>query len=753
MSELLYFLLVGLGAGAFYAMVGSGIIVAYRGSGVINFAHGALAMYAVFTFTELRTTGGFFLPWFDFLPTVNLPVHFTVTDDGLGFWPSVVGMLLMSVVLGLLVHFLVFRPLRNASPLGKVVGSVGVLVYLQGVAVLHFGTNARQLEQVFPGDAWRNFLGLGRPFRQDALWAALAAVIIGLILWGFFRYTRFGLATRAAAENDKGAVLLGHSPELLAGANWVIASVLAGLAGLLVGPLLGSLDPTRYTLFIVPALAAALAGGLTSVLFATMGGLMIGMAETGIVLLSQKPWFPDWGRTGVKETVPLLVIAGILFLRGKALPARGAVQEQPLPLSPYPVRVVPHAIIWPVVAVVAASIFTGPWAFAFTTSLIAAILLLSYVVLTGYLGQISFAQLALAGTAAFVMVRAMSADDTQLSPVTGAGLPMFIALPIGVAAAVVVGLVMALPALRIRGVQLAVITIAAALALENLYFKNPKLTGLTGGSGAPVPEPDFFGIELGVRGGTGLSDNFAFSVFAIITLTLCALLVTNIRRTLTGKRFLAVRANERAAAAAGIDVARTKLLGFGIAAALAGIAGCMFAFQQANISSANWVVFAGLGFLAYAYIGGITSVNGAIIGGVLGVGGLMSFFGRFHFPQLNEYTPILGGIGLVLVAIIHPDGVAPFFQPAFRSFGNALVHWGWTEWRSALIRLGPSMIVGAVLGWVFWARQDQYSLWMVALGAGLALGIRSLIVQFLGRWTHDDHHHGPTGATSAQVGR
>jgi branched-chain amino acid transport system permease protein len=134
-----------------------------------------------------------------------------------------------------------------------------------------------------------------------------------------------------------------------------------------------------------------------------------------------------------------------------------------------------------------------------------------------------------------------------------------------------------------------------------------------------------------------------------------------------------VRTNERAAAAVGVDVARTKLLAFGISAALAGLAGCMLSFQAMSISEANWVVLAGMSVLAFAYLGGISSVNGAIVGGMMSTAGLVSYFFRFHFPGFGEYFVILGGVGLVLTAIVHPEGIAPYFQPRMRALGNALV--------------------------------------------------------------------------------
>jgi branched-chain amino acid transport system permease protein len=280
-------------------------------------------------------------------------------------------------------HFLVFRPLRNAAPLGKVVGSLGVMLYLQGVALRNFGTSNDNPTEVLPKGLFRNFLGLGKPLSQEAFWYAIIAVVVGLMVWSVYRFTRFGLATRAAAGNEKGASLLGYSPETLALSNWIISALLAGLAGALSGTLTGALDPVKYTGLLMPALGAALIGGLSSVPLAVAGGLLMGMLQTfSTTWLAARPWFPHWLSGAVKDALPLLVIVIMLFARGKSLPTRGTVEEKRLPLSPTPVRVLPWTIIGSTVAIIAGFILTGYWAFALTTTLIASMLMLGYVVLT-----------------------------------------------------------------------------------------------------------------------------------------------------------------------------------------------------------------------------------------------------------------------------------------------------------------------------------------------------------------------------------
>jgi len=735
-SSALAYTMMGLGVGGFFAMLAAGIVVAFKGSGVINFAHGAIAMFAAYEFNLLRTKGILVLPWVDILPTkaLNLPVKIKLSSEKLGVPAAMIIALLISVLIGALAHFLVFRPLRNAAPLGKVIGSVGLMLYLQGVALKNFGTSNANPTEVLPGGLIHNFLGLGKPLSKEALWYAVVAVVVGIVIWAVYRFTRFGLATRAAAGNEKGASLLGYSPESLALSNWVISAFLAGLAGVLSGTLTGALDPVKYTSLLIPALGAALIGGLSSVPLAVAGGLAMGMLQTfSTTWLAARPWFPHWMSGAVKDALPLLVIAIVLFARGKSLPTRGTVEEKRLPLSPNPVRVLPWTIIGGGAAIIGGFIFTGFWAFAFTTTLIGSMLMLGYVVLTGYVGQISLAQLSIAGVAAFFMARMMadgSVSPAQPFPVSGPHLPWPIAGVLGIVVAVIVGVLIGLPALRIRGVQLAVVSIAAAVALQTLYFENQQLTDLSAGSNAAVSYPTLFGINIGSAGDKGLTDRPAFTVFCVVVLALLCVAVCNIRIGGTGRRFLAVRANERAAAAAGIEVARTKMLAFAVASAIAGVAGVMTAFQQGQISSSGWVYFGGLAFLAFAYLGGITSVNGALVGGMLIGSGLVSVFSNYHFAGLLNYVTIIGGIGMILTAIQNPQGIAPTLQPLFQYFGRWVRHATVADWVTAIKRVLPGALVGmAIMTFWLYMKANEFRLWHIPLVILFGLFLRGIALQ------------------------
>lgn len=550
MRNLIWSAVIGLGFGGLYSMLGMSVVTAYQGSGVINFAQGAVGMYAMFDYTQLRSRGEILLPWVNFLPGRHTPVRLTVSGGPLGLVPAVLVTVGVAALLGALVHLLVFRPLRAASPLGKVVASVGLLLYLQAIALLNFGTSPRGLTQHFTG-TFSNFLDLGYNLPRQLLYSALAAAVMAAVLWALFRFTMLGLVTRAAAESDRGVELLGYSPDMIAVASWILSSIVGAAAFFIVGPIAGPLSPVSYDVLIVPALGAALFGLLSSYWLTLVGGLGIGIIQTLVGYFVTEHWLPPWLSDGdsLSSVVSLIVIAVVLFARGNSLPSRGAVSQRRLPMASRPVRVPVWVVVGGAAVLIYGAVLHGPWVVVLTTTMITALLLLSFVVVTGYIGQISLAQLGLAGVAGYFVVRLMSNGTSQGLTVFvhGPGLPMIVAVPLAVLLAVVVGIVVGLPAVRIRGVNLAIITLAAAVTIEDLYFDNPSFTSEQGGGAAPVPTPKLFGLNLGVTGHGGLSDHYAFTVFVLVVLVGVAVLVSNLRRSATGRRFLAIRANERAA--------------------------------------------------------------------------------------------------------------------------------------------------------------------------------------------------------------
>lgn len=637
-NYLLYGIL-GLGSGAVISFIALGIVLGYRGSGVINFAQGGLGMYCAYVFFALRKTGRYLLP------VPGLKGFWQIGDStGMSLWPSLTISLITAVLLGLIVHFLVFRPLRNAPSLAKVAASIGLMLTLQDIVAYRFGTETQSVPAVLPTGTAFTLAGTKVPV--DRMIIATAAVVVAFLLWALFRLTRFGLATRAAAENERGAMLIGIAPEFQAGMSWVLATVLAAVGGILVAPLT-DLTPTGFTLLVIPALAAGLIARFTSFWVTAIAALTIGVL---INVLTNLPntvhWLPS---VGLPEALPFLLVVIVMFVLGKSLPERGTASEGRLqPVPPTRRRIVMPVVLFGI-ATFALYTVSANYRLAMVNSMVGAIVCLSLVVIAGFIAQISLFQMTVAGVAGYLL-----AGFTK-----GIGIPFPLSPILAATGAMIVGLLAALPALRVRGVNLAVVTLAGGYAIERFVFNNPDLTG--GADGASVKPISIFGQTLPFSHGRTTAQP-AFGLFVLVVLTLVALMVSNLRRSATGRRLLAVRTNERAAASMGIGVASTKLVAFAIASFFAGIAGCLISYQQTNLSASSFSAFVSVGFLAIAFLGGITTVSGSMVGGVLFAGGLSTVLLNSlifsHSKNGAALQDLIGGIGLILTAILNPEGIA-----------------------------------------------------------------------------------------------
>jgi branched-subunit amino acid ABC-type transport system permease component len=391
----LTFLILGLGNGAILAGFGLSLAVFYRSSGVVNFATGAMGMYAAYTFNGLRTSGRLFNPIF------GLPSEVKVWSGPAPLAVALIFTMIISVVLGLLCYLIVFRPLRHARALAKAVASVGVLLVLEGIVALRLGTNPVGVQALFPAKTF-HVGDLSIP--TDRLWAAGLAVVLLLVCLFVYNFTRFGLVTRAVVETEKGSVIVGISPERIALLNWGIGAGVAGVAGAVVSSLV-PLTPSGFTLLVVPALAVALVGRFSAMTTIVIAGLLLGALQSDLSFQTVKSWYPHWLGNGAQDLLPLIVVLIVLILRGSPLPTRGALLLQDLPQTRQPRHVAVTATVGVVIGVVGLITMQGSYRAALTTSIVFAMIALSYVVVTGYVGQISFLQYSLAGASALFLAR------------------------------------------------------------------------------------------------------------------------------------------------------------------------------------------------------------------------------------------------------------------------------------------------------------------------------------------------------------
>jgi ABC-type branched-subunit amino acid transport system ATPase component/ABC-type branched-subunit amino acid transport system permease subunit len=629
MTQDIQFLLLGLGNGAVYAALALALVMTYRSSGVVNFATGAVALHVAYTYAYLRS-GELLIPIPGFPTTLDL-------GGPLDLFPAMLISLVIAAGLGALLYFAVFRLLRTAPATAKAVASIALMLAIQALLAARIGTTPVTVDPILP----TGIVEIGDlRVPADRLWFAGLIVVITILLILAFRLTRFGLATRAAAETETGALVTGLSPERIAYANWALSTMVAGLSGILIAPIV-PLIPVSYTLFIVPALAAALVGNFSAIGPAVAAGLGIGVLQSEMThLQSTVDWIP---KSGVAELIPLVIMLVFLVFRGKPLPTRGAIIQNTLGVARRPKNVAVLATVWTVIALGFLVFTDGSYRGAIIMTFTLAIIALSQVVVTGYAGQISLAQLTLGGVAAFMLSR-FTMDM---------GIPFPIAPILAALVATVVGVVVGLPALRIRGLPVAVVTLGLAVFLEAFWFRNNSLNG--GIDGAKVESPRLFGIDLGI----GVGDSYprvSFGIVCLIVLVVLALAVVALRTSRLGASMLAVRANERSAAASGINVSGIKLVAFAIGAFIAGIGGSLMAYQQTMAVPEAFTAIGGIAVFAICYLAGITCVSGAMLAGVMGAGGLMFVF-LDRVANIGEYYSVITGILLVVTIIASPEGI------------------------------------------------------------------------------------------------
>lgn len=606
MQEVLAYVVLGLGPGAVNALLGLGLVTIYRGSGVLNFGHAAVAMYVAFVFRTLRQNWDWATPL------------------------AVAGALVVAAALGLLIHLLVMHPLRHAPTLARVTGSLGVLLVLASLAYWQFGSGTFTVNPLTPTTPVEIF---GVRVGWDRILLVSVAVVLTAVLWLFYRRTLFGLATRAAAESEKGAAVTGFSQARLAAINWMIGSVLAGIGGILITPI-ARLNALQLSLLIAPALAAALLGRFENLWLVLAGGMVLGVGETVIGKYLN-------GVRGLTATLPFLLIVLVLVVKGSALPQRGELVYSDMPLAPPVHRVPAKVAVFAGVSVLLLFRLPSSYSAAFSVALIGGVIILSLVVIVGWVGQISLCQVGFTGIGAYATVRVANhlSIGFPFSIILGA----FVAVPIGV--------LVGLPALRVRGVNLAVVTLGAGIALERMVFNNPSFTG--GSDGATVPHgAALFGIDL-----DGRTEPARYGIVILVVLCLCVLLLANLRRSVSGRRMLAVRADETAAAASGINVAKVKLQAFALSAFVAALAGGLMAYRAGRVSESSFVVFQSINFFSLAYIGGIATIGGALVGTLLAPGAPGSLWLR-NFIGSNQVSQTVSGVGLIVTVITQPDGVA-----------------------------------------------------------------------------------------------
>ncbi|MET8474563.1 ATP-binding cassette domain-containing protein [Streptomyces sp. NPDC004856] len=515
MSSLTYDLtLAGLSVGAAAALTGIGLIVTYRATGVLNFAHGAVAMLCAYLLRQL------------------------VVEWGVPLWPAAALVLLVAAPgLGLALDRWVFAPLARSGgdPARTLVASTGVFVLLVGAVALVWGTGAREDAPTLIG---------GEPWGQLAV-----ACAIGAGVWAVTRWTRFGGELRAVVDNRSLAVLGGVDADRVAAVGWAFGTFTAGLTGVLLAPSV-RLDPYGLPLLVMEVVAVAVAAGMRRLGVAMGAALAIAVAQSQLTRLHPGGWAePLVQAVGANLFVVALVVAVVVMKGVGAGSARGA-DAVPLKVTRGWVRVAPP--VW----LVAGVLFLLPFGFAGTdlrTSVqvpAMALILLSLVVVTGRAGQLALGQGAFAGLGALFTALLATGGVPGVPQ-----LPGLLALLVGVTVVAPLGLLTAAPAIRRQGLALALATFAVGVGVSRFVFAQPYAAGLAPSRPA------------------GFGDDRAFYALELVVLAGALVMVGGLRRGRVGRALAAVRDHEAGASAAGVGVPGLKVAVFVVGAGLAALGG------------------------------------------------------------------------------------------------------------------------------------------------------------------------------------
>lgn len=633
------YLIDGIALGSLYGLLAIGIILIYRTNRIINFAAAAIGA---------------------------VPAIFALLLDVQRHIPYLVVLPIAAVggpLVGGAVDVFVMRRFGRAP---RLIVTVVTIAIAQGLAALGFfipvwiGARAGQIPTVpTPWDQLHIDNARGQPLLTgNQVAALLVTAVIAAGLAGFLRYTRLGIALRAAAENTDRAALLAIPVERVQTAAWMIAGFLSAMAIFFQSPLIGV--PGNATLgfdALLYGLAAAVVARMERIGVALAAGTVAGIIEFGVIART--------GRSSMVGAVMLVVILMALLLQrrseARALDSGTSSWDAVRQFRPIPAELRGlHEIRFArtsLYALVIAAAVGAP--FLLNDAQLPRLLLLplfgivgvSLVVLTGWAGQISLGQFGLVG------VGAAAAGGLAANHHADFFLVVFAGILAGVIAAVLIGL----PAIRIQGLYLAVTTLAFAYATQGYVLDRTTTVGkwlLPRGVTATFPRPLLYGrIDL------EKDRNFYFVCLAALTLTMLA--AASFRRYRSGRVLIASRDNQRAASAYGINLVRTRLAAFAVSGGMAGLAGALFAYAQHQVVPGTYSVLQSLVVFNAAVIGGLTSVPAA----VLGLVSLEAFtlFGPYLYEGLGQdfvaVVPLLlTGPLLVLNLYFYPGGSA---EPMF----------------------------------------------------------------------------------------
>ena len=600
-------LINGITVGGVAALLAVGISQIFTTSGVLNFAHAGFAMVAAYLYAWL-----------------------TVTQSWSVGSAAVVTIVAVSL-LGTLAEFLVLRRLADAPFTTKVIVTLGLYVFMQGMTLQLFGFDPKKAPLLFHGGV--HIGSTVAAWQQLAILAAGLGLMAGLGL--FLRGTRLGLATRSCAQDRAVSALIGIPTRAVSSVNWTIGAFMAAVAGVLIAPL-AVFTVDSFSIYLVTGIGAALFGGLTGLTGAFVGGIVLGVAQNWAIAESSQP--------GIWALAIFVTIAALLLLRRrwpKELLAAAAVSSAGRAPSALTSRVARLAFVAGWGLLLANALRVNFWAYTASLVLFYVLVALSIVVAGGWTGQLSLGQGALVGTGVFTMLALR--NDHHLA--------FFPALAITVAVGVAAGLVFGGLSLRLASTQVAIATLALSLvASEWLFTKGLKASEF-------MPVPSFLA-----------SDRKLFAGMAVAVVA-CTALLWRLQRSQWGLAFLATRDAPDMAAHFGVATQAARLWAFALSGGIAALAGVGYGLLISVVPPFAVGVPMSINVLVFTVVGGLGNLVGPFIGPLLFIAGPQIV--KSSQTSASALPQLLGGGMVVLVLLARPEGLGSFLRAPARAATGA----------------------------------------------------------------------------------
>jgi branched-chain amino acid transport system permease protein len=601
--------ILGLYVGAAYAIAATGLVLTYTTTRVFNLAHGATSMLMAFLYWQLKVGSG--------LPT----------------WLSVVLVLfVIAPVFGVVLERVVMRGLGEAPVSVSLVVTVAMFIMLVGVAMQFWTANVDNVPYFF---GYSSVTIFGTPISYHYLITIAVSVVVAIALYVLLNRTRIGTAMRAAVDNRELLELFGASANRVSMLSWAAGSMLAGLGGVLLAAYVSPLDYYQLTFLVIASFAAAMLGRLRSLPLTFAGAIALGLGSSYV---QNYVHGSAYIQTGLQSSLPtFLLFATVLFVPQVRLRV-GQVKGILAANVPTARRSLGSGAVLIVLVIAVLPILDTTNTTRLGIAVAYAIVMLSLVLLTGYGGYVSLAQFTFFGVGAAV---AAKMDTTS---------PLAILFAVLISAGV--GAVVALPVLRLTGLYLALATLAFGQLMDKLVFGSSWLFGTFGKLDAK--RVSLFGYDFS---GSGSYIVFMTAVFLLVGFGLLAL-----RRGAIGRLLIALRDSQTACSTLGLNHRAFRVAVFSASAGIAGLAGALLAGLQGFADPLGFQTLQSLPLLLVAVVAGVTTVSGALFGGLL----------LMLVPVIQTTAPHYSGVVFLVIAggaillARDPNGLVNLFFKAAR---------------------------------------------------------------------------------------